>query len=142
MKKLILLLSIITICYSCQKQTIAPIVAKSTQTIYDPCADSGICSEGFYETGPTFLANYDTIIHQKNSITQFGKAKLTFIGYGSPKSVLDDTLLYKVTLYNTDSTYINMSTIQIIHVQNHRTADLFTCKSKSGKWIIFRFKSH
>ena len=50
MKKLILLLSIITICYACKNVYVEPSTFKSTQSVYDQCADSGICSEGIYET--------------------------------------------------------------------------------------------
>ncbi len=140
MKKLILLLPIIAICYACQKQTIEPIVAKSSQLTYDLCADSGICSEGIYETGPTFTPGYDTIIHQIGSTTQFAQIKLTFNGYGSPVDLLDDTLTYKMTLLNVDTSYIKMSSIYILHEQRYRTKQVFTLKSKTGKYIIFKFK--
>lgn len=139
MKKLILLLSIITICYSCQKQTIEPSTFKSTQSVYDQCSDSGICSEGIYETGPNFTAGYDTILHQLGSTTQFAQVKLTFIGtVPNNGSYLNDSLKYKMSIVNFDTTYMDMSSLRIIYQRRHQSAEVFGLKVKSGKWIIFR----
>lgn len=140
MKNLILLLSIITICYACKKTTPEPITQKITQISYDLCSDSGICSEGIYETGPNFLAGYDTILHQLGSTTQFAQIKLTFIGYGPiiQGGNPGDTLMYKMSTVNFDTTYIDMSSLRIIYQHKHASAEVFGLKVKSGKWIIFR----
>lgn len=83
MKKLILLLSIISICYACKKETITPTNAKITQIVNTRCQDSGICSEAYYESSATANQNgqYDTVIHALGSNTVLGRVKLTFIGY-------------------------------------------------------------
>jgi hypothetical protein len=140
MKNLILLLSIITICYACKKESVEPSTFKSTQSTYDQCSDSGICSEGIYETGPNFLAGYDTILHELGSTTQFAQVKLTFIGYGPiiQGGNPGDTLMYKMSLANFDTTYMDMSSLKIIYQRRHQSTEVFGLKVKSGKWIIFR----
>lgn len=143
MKKLILLLSIITICYACKKETITPTTAKITQTVNTRCQDSGICSEAYYESSATAnpSGQYDTIIH-KTGTNDLGQVKLTFIGYGMGNGLPSDTFNYKVSVVDFNSNLLD-STFQFIrYTDKGSTIPFFGLHTKSGLWCIFRFKQY
>lgn len=143
MKNLILLLSIITICYACKKESVEPSTFKSTQSTYDQCSDSGICSEGYYECSATAQPNnqYDTVIY-KTGTTQLGQVKLTFVGYGPGTALPSDTFNYKVSVVDFNPNLLD-STFQFIRYTNKgNTIPFFGVKTKQGLWVIFRFKNH
>lgn len=143
MKKLILLLSIITICYACKKESVEPSTFKSTQSVYDQCSDSGICSEAYYQSSSTIQPSgqYDTIIH-KTGTNELGQVKLTFKGYGSDNSVIQDTFMYKVNIVDFDPNIMDTSLLFTRYTSKGNTIQFFGLLTKSGKWCIFRFKNY
>jgi len=143
MKKLFILLSIISICYACKKETITPTTEKVAQTVNTRCQDSGICSEAYYESSSTVnpTGQYDTIIH-KTGTNQLGQVKLTFVGYGPGTGLAPDTFNYKVSVVDFNPNLLD-STFQFIrYTSKGSTIPFFGVHTKSGLWIIFRFKQY
>ena len=146
MKNLILLLSIITICYSCQQQPLAPSTPQSLQLQpNNNCQLYGACSEAIYESSSSAMANppYDTVIYTQGSTTQLAQVKLTFIGYGPTKTgVPSDTFLYKVTNVNTDFNLLDTNFMFIRSINKNNTIQFFGLHTKHGTWCIYRFKQY
>lgn len=144
MKKLLLFIATIAICYSCQQQTLAPNVPQSLQLQpNNNCQLYGACSEAIYESSATSTAGYDTVIYAQGSTTQLAQMKLLFIGYGPTKTgVASDTFLYKVTNVNTDFNLLDTTFMFIRSINKNNTIPAVQLHTKQGLWCIFRFKQY
>jgi hypothetical protein len=131
MKKLILLLSIITICYACQKQTIEPIVAnnsKLTQSacgwdgtfISDSAATMDICAQGNL---------MDTILNLNVQLLYLGDS-IYYNGQVACKYDLDNTTK---SLNYLDP--VQISSLHINTLQGYKQ-DSILLKTKSNKYIV------
>ncbi len=132
MKKLILLLSIITICYACQKQTIEPIVANSSKLTQSVCGWDGIyTSDSAATVYICTQANLvDTFVNLTSQIVYLGDSTY-YTGQVACKYDIDNNT--KLVSY-LDSIYIRTA-FHINTVPSYKT-DSILFKTKSNKYFV------
>lgn len=130
MKKLILLLPIITICYACQKQTIEPIETNSNKSTQSSCGwDGTYVSDSSATVYTCSLAHLtDTIVNLSAQIVYLGDSTY-YTGQVACKYDLDNATK---SISYLDS--MHLTAFHINTVTNYKQ-DTILLKTKSNKYF-------
>jgi len=137
MKKLILLLSILTICYSCQKQTIEPSIQNNVQQ--SQCGPLGDCFSGTYVFDSILSSNVPNNPYQDtvcNGLT-------CIISYESDTVINGGIYInYKADSAFNNTPFLSQSSITNINamrwIKNDYYSNVFALNTKTNKILVFK----